>query len=45
MDKDLPGAGGPGSPLTYRDAGVDTKEGERAVSLMKEHVKKRASRS
>ncbi|MDR1246955.1 MAG: phosphoribosylformylglycinamidine cyclo-ligase [Clostridiales Family XIII bacterium] len=26
--------------LTYRDAGVDTKEGERAVSLMKEHVKK-----
>ena len=25
--------------LTYRDAGVDTKEGERAVSLMKEHVK------
>jgi phosphoribosylformylglycinamidine cyclo-ligase len=26
--------------LSYRDAGVDTKEGERAVSLMKEHVKK-----
>ncbi|MDR2088149.1 MAG: phosphoribosylformylglycinamidine cyclo-ligase, partial [Clostridiales Family XIII bacterium] len=26
--------------LTYRDAGVDTKEGERAVSLMKAHVKK-----
>ena len=26
--------------LTYKDAGVDTKEGERAVSLMKEHVKK-----
>ena len=25
--------------LTYKDAGVDTKEGERAVSLMKEHVK------
>ena len=24
--------------LTYKDAGVDTKEGERAVSLMKEHV-------
>ena len=24
---------------TYKDAGVDTKEGERAVSLMKEHVK------
>ena len=26
--------------ITYRDAGVDTHEGERAVSLMKEHVKK-----
>ncbi len=26
--------------MTYKDAGVDTKEGERAVSLMKEHVKK-----
>ncbi|MBQ4576996.1 MAG: phosphoribosylformylglycinamidine cyclo-ligase, partial [Firmicutes bacterium] len=26
--------------LTYKDAGVDTKEGERAVVLMKEHVKK-----
>ena|SRR5665648_137966 len=26
--------------LTYKDAGVDTKEGERAVLLMKEHVKK-----
>ncbi|MBK5246073.1 MAG: phosphoribosylformylglycinamidine cyclo-ligase [Peptostreptococcaceae bacterium] len=26
--------------LTYKDAGVDTKEGERAVALMKEHVKK-----
>jgi phosphoribosylformylglycinamidine cyclo-ligase len=26
--------------LTYKDAGVDTKEGERAVSLMKEHVRK-----
>ncbi len=26
--------------LTYKDAGVDTKEGERAVNLMKEHVKK-----
>ena len=26
--------------LTYKDAGVDTGEGERAVSLMKEHVKK-----
>ena len=26
--------------LTYKDAGVDTKEGERAVSLMKEHVSK-----
>ncbi len=26
--------------LTYKDAGVDTKEGERAVHLMKEHVKK-----
>lgn len=25
--------------LTYKDAGVDTKEGERAVSLMKDHVK------
>ena len=25
--------------LTYKDAGVDTREGERAVSLMKEHVK------
>jgi phosphoribosylformylglycinamidine cyclo-ligase len=27
-------------PLTYKNAGVDTHEGERAVSLMKEHVKK-----
>ena len=26
--------------LTYKEAGVDTKEGERAVGLMKEHVKK-----
>lgn len=26
--------------LTYKDAGVDTKEGEKAVLLMKEHVKK-----
>ncbi|NLD19464.1 MAG: phosphoribosylformylglycinamidine cyclo-ligase [Clostridiales bacterium] len=26
--------------LTYKSAGVDTKEGERAVSLMKGHVKK-----
>ena len=26
--------------LTYKDAGVDTKEGERAVDLMKEHVTK-----
>ena len=26
--------------LTYKDAGVDTKEGERAVALMKEHVEK-----
>jgi phosphoribosylformylglycinamidine cyclo-ligase len=26
--------------ITYKDAGVDTKEGARAVSLMKEHVKK-----
>jgi phosphoribosylformylglycinamidine cyclo-ligase len=26
--------------LTYKEAGVDTKEGERAVSLMKSHVKK-----
>ena len=26
--------------LTYKDAGVDTKEGERAVSLMKGHVQK-----
>ena len=26
--------------LTYKDAGVDTKEGERAVKLMKDHVKK-----
>ena len=30
----------PEERLTYKDAGVDTKEGERAVSLMKEHVKK-----
>ena len=28
------------SKLTYKDAGVDTKEGERAVDLMKSHVKK-----
>lgn len=26
--------------LTYKEAGVDTKEGERAVSLMKTHVKR-----
>ncbi len=26
--------------LTYKDAGVDTKEGERAVKLMKDHVKR-----
>jgi len=26
--------------LTYKDAGVDTKEGERAVRLMKDHVKR-----
>jgi len=26
--------------VTYKDAGVDTKEGERAVKLMKEHVNK-----
>lgn len=26
--------------LTYKDAGVDTREGERAVRLMKDHVKK-----
>ncbi|WP_130861199.1 phosphoribosylformylglycinamidine cyclo-ligase [Bacilliculturomica massiliensis] len=26
--------------LTYKDAGVDTKEGERAVGLMKDHVRK-----
>jgi phosphoribosylformylglycinamidine cyclo-ligase len=26
--------------MTYREAGVDTKEGERAVDLMKRHVKK-----
>lgn len=26
--------------LTYKDAGVDTKEGERAVRLMKDYVKK-----
>lgn len=31
--------------LTYKDAGVDTKEGERAVSLMKDHVKKTFSSS
>ena len=35
----------PGAPLTYRDAGVDTKEGERAVALMKEHVKKTFDRN
>lgn len=28
------------SKLTYKDAGVDTKEGERAVDLMKPHVKR-----
>ncbi|MDR0853236.1 MAG: phosphoribosylformylglycinamidine cyclo-ligase [Clostridiales Family XIII bacterium] len=28
------------SKLTYKEAGVDTKEGERAVKLMKDHVKK-----
>ncbi|MDR1816570.1 MAG: phosphoribosylformylglycinamidine cyclo-ligase [Clostridiales Family XIII bacterium] len=26
--------------LTYKEAGVDTKEGERAVGLMKEHVRR-----
>lgn len=29
-----------GNAYTYKDAGVDTKEGERAVKLMKEHVAK-----
>ena len=28
------------SKITYKDAGVDTVEGQRAVSLMKDHVKK-----
>ncbi|MDR0571194.1 MAG: phosphoribosylformylglycinamidine cyclo-ligase [Clostridiales Family XIII bacterium] len=31
--------------LTYKSAGVDTKEGERAVALMKEHVKKTFDRN
>jgi phosphoribosylformylglycinamidine cyclo-ligase len=31
---------GMGENLTYKDAGVDTKEGELAVNLMKEHVQK-----
>ena len=26
--------------LTYKNAGVDTKEGEKAVRLMKDHVRK-----
>lgn len=30
----------PEEKMTYKDAGVDTKEGEKAVSLMKQHVKK-----
>ena len=29
-----------GDKLTYKAAGVDTKEGERAVELMKDHVKR-----
>jgi len=29
-----------GEQLTYKSAGVDTKEGERAVELMKQHVNK-----
>ena len=29
-----------GGTLTYKDAGVDTKEGEKAVELMKPHVKR-----
>ena len=29
-----------GDKLTYKDAGVDTKEGGRAVELMKDHVKR-----
>ena len=29
-----------GEKLTYKDAGVDTKEGGRAVELMKDHVKR-----
>lgn len=39
-DKTKLGDQGPQAGLTYRDAGVDTKEGERAVQLMKPHVKK-----
>lgn len=30
--------------LTYKDAGVDTKEGERAVKLMKDHVKRHSTK-
>jgi phosphoribosylformylglycinamidine cyclo-ligase len=30
----------PDSGISYKDAGVDTEEGARAVSLMKEHVRK-----
>ena len=36
---------GQGGGLTYKDAGVNTKEGERAVSLMKQHVKKTFDRN
>ena len=31
---------GANKELTYKDAGVDTEEGERAVKLLKEHAKK-----
>jgi len=40
-----PGEPGRTDSLTYKEAGVDTKEGERAVSLMKQHVRKTFDRN
>jgi phosphoribosylformylglycinamidine cyclo-ligase len=44
-DYNTPAGSGKDAPLTYKEAGVDTKEGERAVALMKQHVRKTFDRN
>ena len=44
-DYNTPAESGKDAPLTYKEAGVDTKEGERAVALMKQHVRKTFDRN